>query len=489
MTKTLTFLFFLTAFFYQAQAQEKQELFPCGTLDGKSDWLIKYQSNPHQFLKTQEIIYVPLTIHLVGTDAGTGYFPVNNLLNAFCTLNKDYEQAGIQFYIEGNLRHIAKTKYYDHTFQQGSQMMHAHKVKNTINCYIVNSPAGNCGYSSYNAGIALAKSCMGANDHTWAHEIGHFLSLPHTFYGWEGTSYDYEEPAPGELDGYTVERVDGTFCEFAGDGFCDTPADYLSFRWNCNGQGMSSILQHDPNGVPFRSDGTYFMSYSNDQCMNRFSEEQIGAMRTNLLTEKSAYLYNQTPKNPVNELPQLLSPVEDEVVDYFQSVVFKWDAVPEATHYLLEISPIKNFPFILFSYVVEGTSFTCTELSSNKKYFWRVRPYNSQFTCQDHSDGVSFKTGLLSSIQVIEGLQGYSLYPNPLSQHEKIQISLTSDRSLHLDGKLFSSSGQVVRNFQWELSSGRQTMSLAADGLHPGLYLIRLASEQAAIEMKVVVVK
>ncbi|NJK83013.1 MAG: hypothetical protein HC912_03550 [Saprospiraceae bacterium] len=51
----------------------------------------------------------------------------------------------------------------------------------------------------------MSKSCTGRGDHTWAHEIGHALSLNHTFYGWEAignidsTTYNFSLPAPENI--------------------------------------------------------------------------------------------------------------------------------------------------------------------------------------------------------------------------------------------------------------------------------------------------
>ncbi len=489
MSKILSFLLLILGVAMQMNAQGKHDLAPCGTLDGKSDWLIKYQANPAQFPKSNETIYVPITIHIVGLDDGSGYFPVSSVLDAFCTLNSDYVQAGIQFFIEGEFNFIPNSVYYDHTFQQGSQMMNKYRVKNTINCYIVGSPAGNCGYSSFNRGIALAKSCMKVNDHTWAHEVGHYLSLPHTFYGWEGYEHDYSEPAPAYIGNSSVERMDGSNCETAGDGFCDTPPDYLPFRWNCNSQQQSNIVQHDPDGVSFRSDGSLFMSYSDDNCVDRFSNDQIGAMRANLQTQKASYLYNQTPADTITELPELISPIQGELVDYYQDVTFEWTAVAGATHYLIEISPLPAFPFVLNRYVADGTSFTAIDLPQNKTLHWRIRPFSGHYTCIGHGESASFKTGTLSSTQPIVGVSGWSVYPNPVRQGGEISVCLSSAHPFTMEGKLLTISGQALSAFQWDVAPGNQTFSVESHGLQPGMYLLQLSSEKGSMSTKVAVVK
>mgnify|MGYP000043822657 FL=1 len=59
------------------------------------------------------------------------------------------------------------------------------------------------------------------------------------------------------IDTAYVEKVDGSNCEYAADGFCDTPPDYLAYRWTCNqSTGTSFGTMLDPNGESFKSDAT-----------------------------------------------------------------------------------------------------------------------------------------------------------------------------------------------------------------------------------------
>ena len=256
---------------------------PCGTAPEKSAWLQKYQAAPAAYQKNLDtIIYVPLTIHLLGTDEGLGFFNYRNLMEAFCTLNEDYESANIQFYMEGEVHYIQNTAWFEHeTLLEGGQMMFANNVEHTLNCYFVADPAGNCGYALPYAGLAVAKSCANPNDHTWSHEVGHALSLPHPFLGWEGgVSYDdsvppnFNAPAPLTvtydytffqdtlildtliIDTAYVEFVDGSNCGIAADGFCDTSPDYLANRWFCDGNMESATQQKDPSGATSKPDGT-----------------------------------------------------------------------------------------------------------------------------------------------------------------------------------------------------------------------------------------
>ncbi|KAA3637670.1 MAG: hypothetical protein DWQ02_06385, partial [Bacteroidetes bacterium] len=199
LKRSFVLLFLMFSIAYLSIAQDVDQY--CATTDGKVEWLKKYQSNPAAFEKTDEILFVPLTIHVVGTDEGTGFFGLERILKAFCVLNQDFEEANIRFFIEGDIRYIYSSEYATHNFGGGWQMMQEHNVSNTINCYIVEDPAGACGYAYYSAGIALKKTCIGPGDHTWAHDVGHYLSLPHTFYGWEGETPDVNTPAPNWISG------------------------------------------------------------------------------------------------------------------------------------------------------------------------------------------------------------------------------------------------------------------------------------------------
>lgn len=86
--------------------------------------------------------------------------------------------------------------------------------ENRINVFIVDryDDPNVCGFANLsqianpnNAVVHLNKQC-GVSPGTLAHELGHLFGLVHTFEGGD-------------------EVVDGSNCETAGDGICDTPAD------------------------------------------------------------------------------------------------------------------------------------------------------------------------------------------------------------------------------------------------------------------------
>jgi hypothetical protein len=484
----LTGLFCLAIFTLSYSQNSKPH--PCGTQDGKVEWLIRYQQSPYAFDRYMADLFLPIKIHVVGNDQGDGYFNIGSVLKAFCTLNNDFAQSGIQFFIKDEINYINETDFYVHNWSQGGQMMVQNNVNDVINCYIVADPVGNCGYSNYGLGIALNKGCLSPTDHTWAHEVGHYLSLPHPFYGWEGTDpdYPYGDPAPNYVNGEAVEKMDGSNCQHAADGFCDTAPDYLSYRWSCAGDSMSTVLQADPDSVTFRSDGTLFMSYASDNCSSRFSDEQIDAMHANVHDDRP-YLKDQMDElQPITEaFLNPVTPAEGAVADFFEEVYFEWEAMPNAEGYVVDLTRFENFAVVEHRYNVQGTSFTSNDLKAGKTYYWRVWPYNSQYVCEMYSDTASFSTGILSAVHDIEEVSGVQVVPNPVSLGDGLRISLDAASPVALEVEMLTITGQSVRQFAWSINTGANTQSLDTDGLRPGVYFLQLKSDKGVLSRKVVV--
>ncbi len=101
-----------------------------------------------------------------------------------------------------------------------------------------------CGYAG-GPRVVLKKGCQSS----LTHELGHSFGLPHTFSGGE-------------------ELVDGSNCETAGDGFCDTPADPFvvgaEIEWT---SGCEFIYEGtDANGQFYQPDVGNVMSYYGCSC-------------------------------------------------------------------------------------------------------------------------------------------------------------------------------------------------------------------------------
>ena len=504
----------------QVGAQDHPPARYCGVQMGRSAWLQKYQSAPDLYRKGSDTtLYVPLTIHIVGDDNGNGYFSRGALLRALCRLNEDYEQANIHFFVEGDIRYINSSVYYNHTsVLQGAEMMFANNVANTLNCYFVNDPAGNCGYNLPYAGIAMRKSCSQPTDHTWAHEVGHALKLPHPFLGWEGgvswdgsVSHNFNNPAPLRvtydytffkdtlildtliIDTAYVEWVDGSNCSFAADGFCDTSPDYLAARWTCDNNGSSPTLQRDPAGVAFRSDGSYIMGYANDACQAAFTPEQRAAMRAYLLDQRANWLYNQLVPGMLDtsEPVSIIAPAPGEPV-VPNAAYLAWSPIANATHYLVEISRLASFSApVTTEYITDAPSLNIpVNLLENRTYFWRIKPFSAYHHCSDWRVSSSFLTGTISGLQEPGGLVAWQLSPNPIAAGGQLLLDISLDslpaESWHL--QLSNSLGQVVFSQLLRPGSGQQQLAIELPAALPaGIYSFTLGDTYGQVVKRLVI--
>ncbi len=491
----------------QMTGQHNHDLIPCATPTYLSDWFLSYTANPHTFDRdTDSLLFAPLSIHMVGTNNGSGYFAMNSLLDAFCRLNTDYEPTNIQFFIEGPIHYLNNSAYNNHaSVLDGAEMMFAHNIPNTINTYFVSVAAGSCGYNLPYAGIAMTIQCSGPNSHTWAHEIAHNLSVQHTFLGWEGgISWDgsiqpnFGLPAPTHvtynytffkdtlildtliIDTALVELVDGSNCHLAADRICDTPPDYLAFRWQCNSDSFSVQTQLDPDSVPFKSDGRNIMSYSFDNCQSTFTDGQAAMMRANLLEQKPGHLYNQDPyREPITETVVPVFPVNAEPVSN-TGFTLMWDPVEGATHYVVQISPLPGFNVITKEITTEEPS---VELDPAgwvlRPYYWRVRPFNLGFTCTSMGPSAVFE--LVESVRTsgIPGLHSMAVQPNPAISGSGVSLQVSINTALEdVQINIMDMLGRVMYSTHYEmLSTGSYPLSLLPE-LNAGVYLIELRARE-----------
>jgi Secretion system C-terminal sorting domain len=512
MQKNIFFLLLLVFCTFGALAQTtSDDALPnyCGTTPSKAPWWLDFQRTKAagQLRGGDSIIYIPMTIHLLGTNDNKGYVGTKLLLEAICQLNADYETAKIQFYVQGEWHRIANTAWDSHkTVKEGAKMMLANNVANTVNIYIVTNPAGNCGYNLPYAGIALNRSCITAGKHTWAHELGHGLSLNHPFLGWEGNKYDYAKPTPTKLTyNYTdfketyfpqdtliidtafVELMDTSNCSIAADKICDTRPDYINYRWDCDAQNNSLLLQKDPNNVNFYSDGSLFMSYSLDKCQSRFSAGEIAQMRYMVKLKRPEWVHYSLPE-PIITAKEvtLLSPTNNQKVQY-NNVTLTWEKVEFATQYQLQISRFSNFGFIDFDTLVTLPKASVYKLSNNKTYSWRVRPFNNSSPCTAFSSAGTFEGTVISSVQQLDAVTQCVIFPNPVHHNEQLTLDFESIEVQPLTLRLTDVSGRVLYSESIESKLGKNTFLLPIKNQATGLYFVELMGKTGRISIKIVV--
>ncbi|MEL7161129.1 MAG: hypothetical protein AAFN92_10250, partial [Bacteroidota bacterium] len=326
----------------------------CG-ISMKSGWLKKYQAGEIAPVpKSLNSRFVPMRLVLVGDNGGAGYLDPVTVLSGLEQLNEDFTSASIQFYIS-SIDYLDNSRLFEHnTTGTGSTLARAFSQSGVMNTFFVSFAGGACGYaipeSNY---LVMQNDCSGNGDRTWSHEAGHVFSLAHTFYGWEAieeiSSIDLNNPSPTSIrfQGETVfvEKMDGSNCNEAADGFCDTEPDYLMERWSCNGNAEYRDSLLDPDSVRFAVTGVNFMSYANDLCQATFTPEQQTAMFTSLARNRNI-LEREDDADNVAALGtdvNLRFPENNATTDFSNEVDLTWDGVPNADYYVVQVNSNDNF--------------------------------------------------------------------------------------------------------------------------------------------------
>ncbi len=476
----------------------------CGNT-GSSEWLDWYQRHTGIFDPIERgdsdttWLYVPMTVHIVGNNNGGGYAPLETVLNSVCEMNDAYAPARIRFYLlPGDaIRYHNNSNWYEHDWNAGNNMINTviPGIKNRLNAFVVSDPAGVCGYSWYDA-IVLKSACSGIGNNTWAHEAGHHFSLPHTFLGWEGFTWNYAQPAPTKVNSRDVEKTDGTNCFTAGDRFCDTEPDYLNDRWQCNDNQRSGTLQHDPNGMAFRSDGSLIMGYSDDACAARFSAEQIAAVRANLQSEHSQYLQITSPLPELDDNSGqvvLVSPIDSTESVQYNHFELKWNKVPGARYYTVEIGRSPTFSPRFFSETLVDSNHIVINkpMPNNWTLFWRVQAYSDWDLCQpyDKAQIGSFHTQNLSATNDLERSAVITLTPNPVVAGSPALLRIDSEQTMDLAVALCDAAGRICHQQRYRVFAGENQIEVPTADLSAGMYTVLLQNDKGATVKRLVVVE
>ncbi len=455
--------------------------------------IIHNRNEMRDFVSTRNaVVYLPVRFFLVAESNGDNRTSEESALAALCFLNTNYADQEIQFFLK-EFKYVNNTAIYDNS--QTSAGFQALKNQmlgkyNAINVFLTKD-AGEEGTAAYYQPPAdgpnrndwiLSGETEADNFEVLTHEVGHYFSLNHPFYGWEqsggGWNLDDHGNPVGWLapDGSSNELADGSNCIDAGDMICDTPADYM-FPFVGPGGCLYNLNVKDPLGNLISPDLTNFMNYGScDDEDYHFTPMQKEEVQNSLNSSSRNYLPKNITPNlaQVESLPTLLSPQHLEKIDTYNSVTLEWTAVPNAESYFLEVI---NTGGGNHRYIVSETQVTLTNLEPSSNYFWSVIGYNEYSTCQMDPISRIVRTGTdtVTDTNEIPQLKDWSIQPNPVKSGEIFNLVIESSNQLKLDITVSTITGQTVQfHNQQQFANGVSFYEIDTNGLPAGVYLVSI---------------
>ena len=474
-----------------------QERFICGISSADQASL---QPDDSPAIRARNAInYIPLKFQIIASNEGDGVVDFNNLLNNFVTLNRDFKSLGLQFYLvnKGDLTILNNTNIHEAPRDFPSEIQ-ALKDPKAVNVFVTKNT-----YEASNGGTILAyytkegdhivedNSKVG-NNSTLTHEMGHFFSLPHTFFGWEDDPYDEAKHGnPASLTtapsyGAKVELMDKSNCSTSADKICDTPPDY-NFGYTASGCNFNKKIR-DSNGDTILTMKNNFMSYFSNCTDFAFTEGQGNAMQNNYSSSFRNYLRStyEPTTDSIEGNTKLLAPINAQRVEAYNYVDFMWTEVPNATRYYIEVTDGKE----VFRGIALTNAYAFTNLKPNKNYVWKVRPYNESFA---NSKTIinSFKTGSsTTATNELTGVKNFAqIFPNPMQSGTSLGLKVQTGLSGTYKLLVFNSIGQEVFSRNINLSLGENQMLIDGLSLDQGAYFLRLLNEKVDISQKFMVVE
>lgn len=502
MKRTLLSLFAMLSLAISTHAQSLDG--GCGTSAPPAatlNWLEQLMAQPNTWgiETTDTIIRVPIKAHFV-TDVNGKTFSYKDLLDVICELNAKYNPAKIFFYLRPNVNVIRMPIYNPlQSFAAGNQLMLDNNINRAVNVHFTNLGAmGLCGYATYpgtGAGSTMRQggmvmgtngNCSSPGNTTFAHEMGHYLSLPHPF---DETENDPDNAATAERVTRNTQEVLPRLranCATAGDRFCDTPADFIGTRWNCAGP---LPVQLDINGDQFQPDPTLYMSYSLDFCQNRFSPSQITAMRATIPGMRGYLLQPAMPSlDTVRTAPLMMQPVQNDTNVVSNFAFFKWQAVPGATHYCLQIARSANFSDAIVDTFLTDTQYlyTANRMVPNATYRWRVKAFNWQYTCAPISNAWSFRSGAPFGVHASQLLEEeVELFPTVIEPGNVLRVRFSEASTKAFNLTILDLHGKQVKQFA--SNPADQEGSISLEDLRSGMYLVQLVRDGRSMNKKIIV--
>ena len=446
------------------------------------------------------ITYVPVNYVLGARTNGTGRVNEALVLDMHCHLNERYADMEIQFYIkDGTFTYINNDQFYDE-HARATAIMTFNADPNAVNVFLPKSadplgadPGTVLGYYSPQRDWLVMRSTQAkSRSETLPHEMGHLFSLMHPHFGWDAVPFDRDHAnwptaptiSPG---GIPTEYVDRRNCLTGGDMLCDTPSDY-----NPNAVGSGNCLYSDgakdPSGTSIDPDETLIMAYFDDNCVERFSDDQQSMIKIDLNSNRRAKFRRDNYTPPATMVAENIWVNPPSINS--GNVTIDWADVSGASHYLLEYATNKFFLNGTTTFAtVAQSSFEFTNLEAGKQYFYRIRPFNPAVTCSRVSKIFSFEVsgGSVSSADDISFVKNFSVFPNPAKRDGQISVSIVSGESFEGEVSVFDLAGKEIFAQKRFFAQGDNQFPIEMDTDMSGVFILFIKSDAGILKKKIVV--
>ena len=418
--------------------------------------------------------YVPLVFHIVRSTDGEGV-TIEEAEQQLKWANAKFEPANIQFYQCSPPNIVVSDFWYDTTFiytwvnncdadNVEYDFDAEFHIPNVANVYLVNTD----GMSWASRPEKRESHCwdwvvynQGSINNRWlfAHELGHYLGLVHTF---QNTN-----------ENWTRYPLSNCFnCLTEGDMLCDTPADHHSSSddWL---DGCMPVHMLDDCGMPLIPNGRNLMSYSNSACPadeKFFTQGQCDRMNYRLTTERDylnctsdcVYDYSLNGQHNTTHTYRTWEDIQSTAdVNSGVSVYY------EAENY---ISLLPGF------HAEQGSRFT----ASIKNCVDDSNDYGS--------DAVESLKQIESDFEITSN-HSFKAYPSPFTENITVEYYSKQNQSATLS--IFSVTGQElihqdIKPAEMEGLHFVAHINLEANNLLPGIYFVALRVKDEVNSIKLV---
>lgn len=445
--------------------------------------------------------YVPVTFHLVANSNGTGRVSEENVLRQLASLNSSFQDQEFIFYIN-RLNYFDNDAVYQTPASAAARtQMKLRKDNKSLNLFITNTAdSGNSPgitlayYDPQDDWVVSRRNEINGASSTIAHEFGHFFSLPHPHVGWDCYPYTTEDytnpvnvqftiPCDGGGGSNLIELHNRSNCNTAGDRICDTPEDYNLGLFYVSGCVQNTTIR-DFNNEVIKPMVNNFMGYYTDCPSYEFTPTQKNLMNTDFFSFRRSYI--RTGKIPnqdsIHEEVDYIYPINGETTNGNVNVVLDWEDTPGADSYLVIYDRFPTFTNSPKKFIVnESQLIIDEELVLNVNYYWKVWPFNESQTYAEYSETQNFKVGMNTSINDIQQITDYLVYPNPAKQVDEVLLSIGAKESFSATASLINTAGQTLKVQEMEFPSGYSVQSVNVDNLPPGLYILQLRTEKGTL--------